>query len=286
MIRLDEPSPGSEPEFDPKSIMRFLERSQRGESAADKAQDLFYEAMDASSDEAEFALLEQALGLDPGNVDARLAMMQRHLPPLPPEQEVEALKNIVRLGEKSLGKKAFEEYAGGFWGFIETRPYMRARAQLALAFYQAGRVEEAMSEWEGMLELNPNDNQGMRYRLLALYLSLGRLKEARGLFKKFPEANFSAVFAWGKVLERFLSGKLEAAATAAAAAHEQNGYAKAYILGHRRIPKNMPEAYSPGSKEEAACYAEDLRLAWEPHREAMAWLAGWSGKAGETIHER
>ena len=36
-------------------------------------------------------------------------------------------------GELALGPEGFEEYDGHFWGFLETRPYMRARHGLALA---------------------------------------------------------------------------------------------------------------------------------------------------------
>lgn len=43
---------------------------------------------------------------------------------------------------------------------------------------EAGRLEESIAEHEGMLELNPNDNQGVRYGLLALYLALKRLDGA------------------------------------------------------------------------------------------------------------
>jgi len=34
----------------------------------------------------------------------------------------------------------------------------------------------------------------------------------------------------------------------------------------------MPEAYAPGSKEEAVCYAEVVRAAWEKHPAALKWL--------------
>ena len=274
MILPNDSTPGSSGEFDPKSIMRFLERSQRkaSETDADKAQDLYFEAMDAPSKAAQFDLLEKALKLDPGNPDVLLAML-RHLPTSASE-EIEILRRIVQMGEERLGENTFEEYSGHFWGFVETRPYMRARAQLAEALNEGARVEEAMSEWEGMLALNPNDNQGIRYRLLPVYLSLGRRKEAGQLFKKYPEAEFNTVFAWGQVLELFLSGDQDMAAEAALEAQKQNGFSKAFILGHRRVPKNLPDAYSPGSKEEAACFASDLRLAWEAHPAALAWLAG------------
>ena len=44
----------------------------------------------------------------------------------------------VEAGEQALGPEGFEEYAGRFWGFLETRPYMRARAGLAAALLKLG----------------------------------------------------------------------------------------------------------------------------------------------------
>ena len=35
----------------------------------------------------------------------------------------------VEAGELALGPKGFKQYAGHFWGFLETRPYMRARGR-------------------------------------------------------------------------------------------------------------------------------------------------------------
>jgi hypothetical protein len=83
----------------------------------------------------------------------------------------------------------------------------------------------------------------------------------------------NTVFAWAKVLERFLAGEPDQALKALAAAQKQNTFTKAYVLGHRKIPKNLPDGYSPGSKEEAACFAADLQSAWNAHPAAKKWLA-------------
>ncbi|MCS5933295.1 hypothetical protein LNO92_00425 [Klebsiella variicola subsp. variicola] len=45
-------------------------------------------------------------------------------------------------------------------GFVETRPYMRAKAALADALWESGNFYPAMSHCHEMLKLNPNDNQG------------------------------------------------------------------------------------------------------------------------------
>jgi hypothetical protein len=44
------------------------------------------------------------------------------------------------------------------------------------------------------------------------------------------------------------------------------------IKGHRELPRQLPDGYSPGSKEEAICFAEVLRATWEKHPAALKWL--------------
>ncbi|MBU6399484.1 MAG: tetratricopeptide repeat protein [Verrucomicrobia bacterium] len=251
---------------------RYLAAQEPGtDAAARDAQQLVYDAWEATTDEREMELMLQALELDPGNPDALLHVLCTL--PMTADQEIEALRMVVAVAERKLGPKAFEEYAGAFWGFIETRPYMRARERLAECLRAAGRLEEAVSEWHAMLNLNPGDNQGVRYALVPGLLVLRRLQEARQILEKYPgAAGFNAVFAWGHALERFLSDDLPGAAAALMVARKQNPHMQAYIKGHRKVPRQLPDAYSPGSKEEAVCFAEALQAAWEKHPVALKWL--------------
>ena len=50
-------------------------------------------------------------------------------------------------GELALGPKGFKEYAGHFWGFLETRPYMRARAGLAGTLLKLGDEDAAIRHY-------------------------------------------------------------------------------------------------------------------------------------------
>jgi tetratricopeptide (TPR) repeat protein len=274
MIRsFDDPAGNNPRAPGPRSLLRSLERALAAKSnePSDRAQDLFYEAMDAPSEAEELKLLEKALKLDAGNVDVLLALLRYET--FSPAEEIQFLQNLVQLAEMRLGPKAFKEFAGAFWGFHETRPYMRARERLAEALRHAGRHDEAIAEWNAMLELNPGDNQGVRYLLLPVLLRLNRLEAARKLFEQYPgDLEFNAVFAWGRVLERFLAEDLPGAVAALAAARKQNPHLQVYVKGHRQIPKTIPEAYAPGSKEEAVCYADVVRAAWEKHPAALKWL--------------
>jgi tetratricopeptide (TPR) repeat protein len=254
----------------------------KGHGKEARAQELAYQAMEAGTIEQHVRLLQDALELDHGNVDALL--MLTSAVGFEGEERIEVLRGIVGAGAKRLGKKAFKEFAPHFWGFIETRPYMRTRERLAEALRAAGRIEEAVKEYEEMLALNENDNQGMRHLLLPGLLALGRLEEARGLVERFPdECEWNVVFAWGRVLERRLSRDDAGAEKALAGARKQNPHMEIYLKGHRKPAKNLPDSYSPGSKEEALCFVEPLLMAWQRHPEAMGWLVMHKpGKPPET----
>jgi tetratricopeptide (TPR) repeat protein len=266
------------PEFNPRallqSIERHLARSQPGPSGdknVEAAQQLVYDAWDARTDAEEQALIFSALKLDPLNVDALIRAGE--YAGLDGEAEIAYLRQVVAAGEKGLGPKAFKEFAGHFWGHIETRPYMRARQRLAEALRHVGRLDEAIAEWNAMLTLNPDDNQGIRYSLLPALLTLNQLEPARKLFEQYPgELDFNTVFAWCRVLERFLSNDLSGATDVLAIARKQNPHTQAYIKGHRRLPKKLPPAYTPGEHDEAMCFAEPLQAAWEKHPKALQWL--------------
>jgi len=274
MIRQSDENPGRTPKPpSPRSLLLSIERALASKSndPSARAQDLFYEAMDAPTDEAELALLEKALKLDSSNVDVLLALFRHET--LSQTDAIEFLQKLVKLAETRLGPEAFQEFAGAFWGFHKTRPYMRVRAMLAEQLRAAGRVEEAIAEWQAMLVLNPGDNQGLRYALLSSLLALHRLEEARKLFENYPgEFAFNAAFAWGRVLERFLANDLAGVMAALAVARKQNPHMQVYVKGHRALPRYQPEAYAPGSKEEAICFAEGVRAAWAKYPAALKWL--------------
>ncbi|MBU1693109.1 MAG: tetratricopeptide repeat protein [Verrucomicrobia bacterium] len=256
----------------PESVLRRMERMMGGAGKGKdrEAQDLVYDAWEAADGDEAYDLLVRAVELDPTNVDAWLGLMD--FEPVEDDERIEMLRQLVDIGEKNLGKRVFKEDKGHFWGLLETRPYMRARSQLALRLMELGRFKESIAEHEGMLELNPNDNQGVRYGLMSCYLAVKRLDGARRLFEQYDERKYSAIWAWAYVLARFLSGNLKAAEKALQDARKQNPHAQAYFLGHRKPPKSMPGSYSIGSREEAILAWDILQHAWKKHPDAQAWL--------------
>jgi tetratricopeptide (TPR) repeat protein len=245
--------------------------------AKDEAQQLAFDAMEAESEAEARKLAKRALRLDPDCVDALVLITD--LDARSTRETIEGLQKAVAAGERSLGAQFIRENTGHFWMLIETRPYMRAMAQLAGVLFAEGLNLDAIRIYEKMLELNPNDNQGVRDPLLGVYLAVNDLDGAGRLLKKYKD-DAMANFAWGHVLERYLSGDLTGAAAALKKARKANRFVELYMTGQKPIPKGMPEMYSPGSEEEAMLCMDGAGRAWAKHKEAVSWLLDQQGADG------
>jgi tetratricopeptide (TPR) repeat protein len=238
-------------------------------SAKEQAQDIAYDAMEAESAAKARKLAKQALTKDPDCVDALVLLV--NLDARTPKEAIEALQKAVAAGERSLGAKFFKENKGYFWGLIETRPYMRALESLARLLRADERNPDAIHIYEKILALNPNDNQGVRDPLLGLYLATNNLEATRKLLEDYKDDDM-ANFAWGRVLERFLSADLPGAAAALKTARKANHFVELYLSGQKELPKSLPDMYSSGSEEEAALFLDNMLLAWTKHEKAIFWL--------------
>lgn len=234
----------------------------------ERAQDLVYAAAEAPDDDRARELLRQALELDPDCVDAltMLADMESNTP----GEMLAGLRKAVAAGERSLGPAFFQENKGFFWGMHVTRPYMRAREGLTRLLAFVGNEAEAIQHLEEMLELNPNDNQGLRYRLLGLYLLNGNVEGADRLFKTFEED--SAVFTWGHLLRCLIAEDFDGAALWLRKARRANRHMGDFLTGRKPIPRTLPDAYAPGSREEAIVCLDEQGRAWLRQPAALEWL--------------
>ena len=238
-------------------------------SAQEEAQDLAYQAMEASSRKQAIALARKALAKDGDCVDALVVLNDATSET--EEQAIAGLEKAVAAGARSLGQKFFHENTGHFWGFVEARPYMRARMQLAGVLQGAGRIAEAISHYEAMLNLNPNDNQGVRDILINCCLETKDLEGARRILRKYS-GEIGVTFAWAKVMERYLSGDLPGAGRALSEAQKQNRFVELYLTGQKRFPGEMPSMYSLGSEEEALIALQLMAGPVKAHPEMLAWI--------------
>lgn len=245
---------------------RYDQSVTKAETPPQRAQELCYDAFDTHG-RRRVQLARQALELDPNCADAYVILAEQAGTL---ETQLENYAKAAESAERALGPKAFKEHAGHFWGVTETRPYMRARAGLAQSLEEMGRLDEAADHYQALLELNPNDNQGLRYSLMPLLLQLNRDADAARLLKAYDEA--SANWTYARALLAFrLSGRSVAARREFRTAFRSNPHVPDLLLSGAELPP--PPHYELGSPEEAIVCVEELRHAFEETPEAMDWLA-------------
>lgn len=238
-------------------------------SDLDRAQDLVYQAQDARSKREAIKLAKKALDVSKDCADAYVLLADLDASTL--DERRRLYEAGVEAGERAIGDE-FEEIKGHFWGMIETRPYMRARLGLAMTLWQMDELDRAAEHMAAMLDLNPNDNQGVRLLYLTLLLEQGNLDMADTLLDQYG-GDWSAHWKYGRALYEFLKngagGKADEVLSDAIA---YNSHVPDYLLGRKKRPKHGVGYYSPGDENEAIDYAQDGIRAWKTADGALAWL--------------
>ncbi|MCF7807104.1 MAG: tetratricopeptide repeat protein [Candidatus Marinimicrobia bacterium] len=233
-----------------------------------RSQDLVFEAYEQPISKGK-KLVKQALELDPNNADAYnyLASVEKDI-----DKAIVLFEKAIKAGEKTLGKKLFKEEKGYFWGLLETRPYMRAKAGLADCLYAKNEVDKAIEIYEEMLELNPGDNQGIRYLLSTLLLGKDDLTKFE-LFIKNRDAEDCAVWNYNNALYGFKkSGRTAKTEKMLLDAYKSNEFVIDYMLGFKKMPDEQPQYIGWGDENEAVSYVYGSWTIWDKAEGAFDWL--------------
>lgn len=240
-----------------------------------KAEEIFDRALDESSSVKRIALTETALEIYPGLPDAWFLLGDEKAKTC--LESISYFEKAVEAGKMDLGERFFQENAGHFWGMMETRPFMRAKSFLADELVRIGRIDDAIAHYEDCLTLNTNDNQGIRYKVLSLYLLKDRLHDFENILGFYDEDSGAA---WGFSKALYLLKKCGNESIKAVkqlkSAKKNNKFVSDYISGKKKLPKSLPDYYQYGSREEAQIYVGDGLLAWQSTLGAIDWLEEWS----------
>lgn len=239
-----------------------------------EAQELTFDAYDTPSARRRVEVVKQALARHPWCGDA-YGILAAEAPP-----DSAFAIHLWRLAgaaaefaiRAELGEDAFETCEGEFWGLLETRPYMRARAGLSNALWRRGEREAAVAIDLELLRLNPNDNQGARYVVADRLLVLGRDQELERLFKAYRNDG-SAFLTYSRALWSFRKdGDSAQSRKLLTKALASNRHVPDYLLGRKPLPKTELEYYEPGKDSEAVHYVETGVEAWRAIPGALDWL--------------
>ena len=240
------------------------------DDAIAKAQDVMYEAWDRTTSRSRITLAHKALTISPLCADA-YNLLAAEAATTAEARDLYA--RGLEAGELALGPKGFKEYAGHFWGFLETRPYMRARGGLALALLKLGEEAAAVEHFRALLKLNPGDNQGIRYLLLGSLLRRDDVAAVNELLAAYKD-EWSAYWLYTRALVAFREGHAaeQQAARLVKDAWSANQHVPAILAG-TEPPVTSDKGYiTMGGADEATDYVRDCGPTWSQTPGAVAWL--------------
>lgn len=241
-------------------------------SAIHLAQDIMYEAWDTDDKKRRLELAHEAISVSPDCADAYVLLAEEEAKTI--EEAKDLYLRGVEAGKRALGEEIFEEDCGHFWGMLETRPYMRARAGLVQCLWETGRYDEAVEHCFEMLRLNKNDNQGMRHLLAAYLADMERYDDLDKLLNSGDFKNdCSPAWLYTRALLSFVKmGDTLQARHELKTALKGNPYVPDYIVGKKAIPRILPDQVTMGREDEGMYYAANFVSAWKRIPGAIEWL--------------
>jgi len=129
---------------------------------------------------------QRALSIFPHCIDAKNILASIHIDRFEFIEAERIYKEAIQNAVAQQGGKIKIEGIP-YWGDIDTRPYMRARHALGLCYMHLEKFQDALHEFKTLLDLNPNDNQGIRFLLADVYFYLGDKKNAEKYYKEYGE---------------------------------------------------------------------------------------------------
>lgn len=165
------------------------------------------------------------------------------------------------------------------WGWLENRPFLRAYNGLALDVMQRGQTGEALAIWQDLLDLNPNDNQGVRSLVVHGFFARRRPVEVLAVCDRYPDEGMPALL-FGRVLALLMLGrKREAAAALVEAGNHRPLVAKELMKKTHHAPRDLyPGCVTMGGADEAFYYWREAGEYWKRTPGALAFVRKTLGK--------
>ena len=188
------------------------------------------------------------------------------------------VKKILALGKEDLKRqKLYKESMGNFYMVIETRPYMRAMQYYMELLVSCCIIQQAIAVAREMLKLNKNDNQGIRFYLMALYVYSEDEFNAHKLIQENEEEENRCFFALSMALLKFRQGKWEEAKVILERLKTQ-------YKGFRNFLRDATEGrnffyeegdhmnyYQPFTRSELVAMVLDFHFLWDGAQEFFRW---------------
>jgi hypothetical protein len=240
-----------------------------GKTPLDRAQFLIYDAWEEPTPKKRLALAKKALKLSPDCTDAYNLLAEESTSP---SEAYELYAQGYEAGKRVLGENFFSENKGHFWGRHETRPLMRSLGGLAETSFKLGVPAQGFAHGYEMLDLNPGDNQGIRYLLMSRHGEQMEFEAMASLMKRYPNDCGAEWYFTRPLLTFQKEGDTLSSKEQLHFALNENPFVTDYLLERKPFLTDLPDRIELGGESEALCYGVDFLGVWKKVDGALAWL--------------
>jgi tetratricopeptide (TPR) repeat protein len=244
------------------------------------AEDLLDGVWELEDKRKQARLAKKALAVDPSCCDA-YTLLANNTSAI--KERLELYRKALDVFERRYGIDYIRENTGMCWINRQTRPYLYAIHWYALSAWESGDRDLAIALLTRMLELDPDDNMGVRDRLVAWLIVSDDTKAGRNLLKEFPDDSTATRY-FGLLLRILEEPEhlrhLEKAYELAVAA---NPYVIPFLLGQAKLPREKPARTDEGTREEAIAYCILSCQAWATNKQALEILEILSTNYSESF---
>lgn len=232
------------------------------------AQECMFDAWETDDPEAVLKLIRKAIKKSPLCADAYSFYCE--ITEEPSAIKINHLETALYAADIALAENR-QEFSGRFWGCVETRPYMRAKAALANTLWESGDFYPAMAHCREMLQLNPNDNQGIRHLLTGYYLELEMVDKLTLLLDDYSE-DMHPYLQYTRALLAYRQSSPDADDIAKAAINS-NKHIPGLLSQCCLQPKSNSGHIMSGEMDEAIDYLNNNIKPWLRTPSAIDWLS-------------
>lgn len=187
---------------------------------------------------------------------------------IPFADRLDYLKQAMIVAEEMIEDK---ENTTNYWNNASGRPYMMAAQDLAILLMKNKNYTEAKAILELLLEMDEDDNQGNKFKLLHLLISKNDRKAVNELFLKYKDEQ-SAQWDYFKALYYFKNGNLYFAKASVKEGVKKNKFIGLFLMQWTAALRASGSVIDPVLYTEATYYYNENFELWKETKGALKWL--------------
>lgn len=181
--------------------------------------------------------------------------------------KVENFENAIKVAVEMIANNGEVVY----WEDEITKPYMIALQDLGNLFNDNKDYDSAKRVYELLLNLNPLDHQGIRYKLINILIEKNDRKEINDLFARYKDDK-SAIWSYSKVLYYYKNNNIFMAKDALKDAVNSNKYIALKLIKWTAFMQMSGVYINPVLFNEANFYCEESISLWKNTKGSIDWL--------------